>query len=127
MDLDGDGVVDALRTAAGAFDLYFNHPPAGWDEVRQVQRGPLEEFPDVSSPTTSVAELTVVNCGRGLRRHRGNWPWPSWGAGRSTAAFFMPLPGAAGVFGARFDPSGCSSATWTATASTILCTWATPR
>jgi RHS repeat-associated protein len=58
VDLDGDGVVDALRTGAQeGFELFFNHPTAGWERVES--RPPLEEFPDLSlaDPRVKLGDL----------------------------------------------------------------------
>jgi len=59
VDLDGDGVVDALRTAA-RLEHYFNHPDKGWDDVRAEERRPLEDFPDVlfSDPHVRLADMS---------------------------------------------------------------------
>ena len=46
VDLDGDGVTDALRTGS-RLEHYFNDPAKGWHDVRLVERRPLDEFPDV--------------------------------------------------------------------------------
>ena len=47
VDLDGDGVIDALRTGA-SFELFFNDPQKGWETVETRPRRPIAEFPDVS-------------------------------------------------------------------------------
>src|SRR5262249_30708160 len=46
VDLNGDGVTDALRTGS-RLEHYFNDSAKGWYDVRLVERRPLEEFPDV--------------------------------------------------------------------------------
>jgi RHS repeat-associated protein len=58
VDLDGDGVTDALRTGS-RLEHYFNHPAKGWHHVVAVERGPLEQFPDVtfSDPRVRLADL----------------------------------------------------------------------
>jgi RHS repeat-associated protein len=59
VDLDGDGVTDALRTGT-RLEHYFNHPEKGWHEVHVAARRPLEEFPDVafSDPHVKLADMT---------------------------------------------------------------------
>ena len=84
VDLDGDGVVDALRTGT-QFELYFNDARAGWDRVETVPRRPLAEFPDVSfdDPRVKLADLD----GDGLQdivlvdERRIDY-WPALGHGR---------------------------------------------
>jgi RHS repeat-associated protein len=58
VDLDGDGVTDALRTGS-RLEHYFNHPTKGWHHVVVVERGPLERCPDVtfSDPRVRLADL----------------------------------------------------------------------
>jgi RHS repeat-associated protein len=84
VDLDGDGVVDALRTGA-AFELFFNDPRTGWGQVETRERGPLETFPDLSfaDPRVKLADLT----GDGLQdivlvQQGGVDYWPYLGHGR---------------------------------------------
>jgi RHS repeat-associated protein len=85
VDLDGDGVVDALRTGP-SFELFFNDPEAGWDRVETRPRRPLEEFPDVSfsDPRVKLADLNgddlqdIVLVGQGRIDYwpylgHGNW------------------------------------------------------
>ena len=58
VDLDGDGVVDALRTGP-SFELFFNDRRRGWERVETRPRRPLAEFPDVtfSDPRVKLADL----------------------------------------------------------------------
>jgi RHS repeat-associated protein len=58
VDLDGDGVVDALRTAT-ELELFFNDPERGWDRIETRRRRPLAEFPDVdfADPRVKLADL----------------------------------------------------------------------
>jgi RHS repeat-associated protein len=60
MDLDGDGVVDALRTGA-SLELYHNDGNDGWDRVElRPRKHDLAEFPDVSfaDPRVKLADMT---------------------------------------------------------------------
>lgn len=110
VDLDGDGVVDALRTGV-EFELFFNDPAAGWTTVETRRRRPLEEFPDLrfSDPRVRLADLT----GDGLQdfvlveQGRVSY-WPYRGHGRWDGRIVMensPLfPDEAPVAGFGFDP-----------------------
>ena len=59
VDLDGDGVTDAIRSGT-RFECFFNDPHTGWHEVRTFERGPIEAFPDVafSDPRVKLADMT---------------------------------------------------------------------
>lgn len=46
VDLDGDGVTDAVRSGS-RFECFFSDPDAGWDETKRVARKDIEAFPDV--------------------------------------------------------------------------------
>jgi RHS repeat-associated protein len=62
VDLDGDGVIDALRTGVD-FELFFNDPLKGWETVETRPRQPLEVFPNLSfsDPRVKLADLTGDN------------------------------------------------------------------
>jgi RHS repeat-associated protein len=83
IDLDGDGVVDALRTGP-SFELFFNDPRAGWERVETRSRRPLAEFPDVTfaDPRVKLADLDgdglldVVLVGQGRIDY---WPYHGHG------------------------------------------------
>jgi RHS repeat-associated protein len=84
VDLDGDGVTDAVRSGT-RLECFFNDPKNGWTGTRWVDRGPLEEFPDVNFSDARVrwADLS----GDGLRDvvliHDGEVAyWPNRGHGR---------------------------------------------
>ncbi|MBI3969613.1 MAG: VCBS repeat-containing protein [Chloroflexi bacterium] len=59
VDLDGDGVTDALRSGS-RLECFFNDPKAGWNETRRVERRALDEFPNISfsDPRVKLADLT---------------------------------------------------------------------
>lgn len=111
LDLDGDGVIDALRTAPDQLELLFNHPTRGWDRVETRPRRPGEDFPDLpfSDPRVKLADMTgdglqdIVVVDRG-----GVSYWPYLGHGEWGARVFM---GPDGLFdevlaqsGLPFDP-----------------------
>ncbi len=60
LDLDGNGVIDALRAASDRLECYFHDPQAGWHETRRVERRALEEFPNVnfSNPRVKLADMS---------------------------------------------------------------------
>jgi RHS repeat-associated protein len=85
VDLDGDGVTDALRTGT-SFELFFNDGSSGWRERPETrERAALNVFPDVSfsNPRVKLADLT----GDGLQdivlvdQGRVDY-WPYLGHGR---------------------------------------------
>ncbi len=83
LDLDGDGVTDALRAGA-QFECFFNDRDKGWHAVRTVPRGRFDEFPDVafSDPRVRFADMS----GDGLQDivlvHSGSVAyWPNLGRG----------------------------------------------
>jgi RHS repeat-associated protein len=47
VDLDGDGITDAVRSGA-RFECFFNDPDSGWGETRAIARQALTHFPNVS-------------------------------------------------------------------------------
>jgi RHS repeat-associated protein len=86
LDLDGDGVTDALRSNT-RFECYFQSPERGWDSdrVRFVTRQRLEDFPDVnfSDPRVKLGDMS----GDGLQDivlvYDGNIEyWPNLGYGQ---------------------------------------------
>ena len=83
VDLDGDGVTDAIRSGS-RFELFFNDADRGWGETRRVERRLLADFPNVnfSDPRVRWADMT----GDGLQDivliHDGNVEyWPNLGYG----------------------------------------------
>lgn len=84
VDIDGDGVTDAIRSGA-RFECFLNDRERGWHEVIALERGPLESFPNVSfsDPRVKWADMS----GDGLQDivlvHDGAVEyWPSLGRGR---------------------------------------------
>jgi Salmonella virulence plasmid 65kDa B protein/Tc toxin complex TcA C-terminal TcB-binding domain/FG-GAP-like repeat len=83
VDLDGDGVTDAIRSGS-RMECFFNHPQRGWHETRFVERQALEVFPNVnfSDPRVKLGDMT----GDGLQNivliHDGKIEyWPNLGYG----------------------------------------------
>lgn len=83
VDLTGDGVTDAIRSA-DRLECYFNDPREGWGETRRIDCRPLAEFPDVNfaDPRVRWADMS----GDGLQDivlvHDGNIEyWPNLGYG----------------------------------------------
>jgi RHS repeat-associated protein len=85
VDLTGDGVVDAIRSGT-RLECFFNHPTEGWtpENTRWVERGPLEDFPNVrfADPRVKWGDMN----GDGLQDivliHDGRIDyWPSLGHG----------------------------------------------
>ena len=64
VDLDGDGITDAIRSG-GRLECFFSDPQEGWNKTRFVERRALEEFPNVnfSDPRIKLADM----CGDGLQ------------------------------------------------------------
>lgn len=83
VDLDGDGVTDAIRSGT-RLECFFNDPKKGWNDTRWVERRALEEFPNInfSDPHVKWADMT----GDGLQDivlvYDGNVEyWPNLGYG----------------------------------------------
>ncbi|NOT57510.1 MAG: hypothetical protein HOP18_23135 [Deltaproteobacteria bacterium] len=53
VDLDGDGVTDAIRSGS-RLECFFNDPQEGWKSTRRVERRALEEFPNVNFSDSRV-------------------------------------------------------------------------
>jgi RHS repeat-associated protein len=83
VDLDGDGVTDAIRSGT-RLECYFNDPHDGWGATRWVERQSLDVFPNVtfSDPRVKWADMTgdglqdIVLVHDGLIEY-----WPSLGRG----------------------------------------------
>ncbi|MGW1545184.1 toxin TcdB middle/N-terminal domain-containing protein [Streptomyces sp. NPDC002309] len=80
VDLNGDGVVDLLRTEASRFVVFLNEDGKTWSEPRYIPRNhDSEVFPDVffADPGVQLADMT----GDGLSdmvlvRSGAVWYWP---------------------------------------------------
>lgn len=59
VDLDGDGVTDAMRSGS-RMECFFNDPTEGWNSTRWVERQALEVFPNVTFSDSRVrwADMT---------------------------------------------------------------------
>jgi RHS repeat-associated protein len=91
LDLDGDGVTDALRSGA-RLECFFNDAEDGWTATRPVERQALEAFPNVnfSDPRVKLADMS----GDGLQDivlvHDGSVEyWPNLGHGNWGARVAM--------------------------------------
>ena len=83
VDLDGDGVTDAIRSGA-RFELFFNHPKEGWNGTRRVERKDLEVFPNVNftDPRVKWADMSGDGMQDIVLVYDGNVEyWPNLGYG----------------------------------------------
>src|SRR5262245_41870605 len=110
MDLDGDGVTDALRTGP-QFELYYNDPDYGWSDLEVRQRIDSDSFPNVSfeDPRVKLADMTGDNLQDILFIHNGRveyWPYRGYGRwGRRVTMRNSPRFEDAAFFpGIGFDP-----------------------
>ena len=86
LDLDGDGVTDAIRSGT-ALECYFNDPQQGWNNTRRVPRKHLDDFPDVnfSDPRVKWADMTgdglqdIVMVYDGVVQYWPNRGYGNWG------------------------------------------------
>ncbi|HEX6036380.1 SpvB/TcaC N-terminal domain-containing protein [Longimicrobium sp.] len=84
VDLDGDGVTDALRAGA-RLECWFSDPEHGWGETASVDRGSV---PGLEGLTFTDPRLRLADmCGDGLQdlvmlRGRAVEYWPALGGGR---------------------------------------------
>ena len=110
LDLDGDGITDALRTGT-QFELYFHDRELGWTRVETRSRDDFDRFPDVyfGDPRVKLADMT----GDGLQdivyiNSGGVDYWPYLGYGhwgrRITMRGRLEFPDAQAFGGIGFDP-----------------------
>jgi len=83
VDLDGDGVTDAIRSGT-RLECFFNDPKEGWNDTRLVERRDLEVFPNVNFSDSRVRFSDMS--GDGMQDivliHDGNVEyWPNLGYG----------------------------------------------
>jgi RHS repeat-associated protein len=108
IDLDGDGVIDAIR-AAHSLELYYNNPGTGWDQARLAPQGGGAPAVDFRDPRIKLADMT----GDGLRdivllhdRNLTYWPYLGYGRWGSPVTMTNPPQFAdAAAYGATgYDP-----------------------
>jgi hypothetical protein len=56
VDLDGDGVTDALRSGT-RMECYFNHPAEGWNNTRFVERQAIDDFPNINFSAVFLTDM----------------------------------------------------------------------
>lgn len=83
IDLDGDGVTDALRSGS-RFELFYNDPEKGWSETQQIPRKDLKHFPNVNFADQRVkwADMSGDGLTDIVLIHNGNveyWPYQGYG------------------------------------------------
>jgi RHS repeat-associated protein len=110
MDLDGDGVTDALRTGP-RFELYYNDPKDGWSDLELRERIRSDSFPDVSfeDPRVKLGDMTGDGLQDMILIHNGcleYWPYRGYGRwGRHVTMGNSPrFEDAAFYPGTGFDP-----------------------
>jgi YD repeat-containing protein len=123
VDLDGDGVIDALRSGE-SLQAYYNRPPDSWDGPVPV-RGPEVALQD---PRVRLADMTGDGLTDLVLVHDGNlsyWPYCGWGhwdqpvAMANAPRFADPGYGAAGFDPRRLligdvDGDGCADVVYVA-------------
>ncbi len=110
LDLDGDGVTDALRTGP-QFELYYNDPERGWSDLDVRKRTERNDFPDVSfeDPRVKLGDLTGDGLQDILLIQNGRveyWPYRGYGRwGRRVTMRNSPrFEDAVSFPGIGFDP-----------------------
>ncbi len=83
VDLNGDGVADLLRSGS-RMECYFNDPKEGWNEVLQVERKAVDEFPNITftDPRIQLADMTGDSLQDIVSIADGNveyWPYMGYG------------------------------------------------
>lgn len=85
LDLNGDGLVDAMRTSQRMFNLYYNRGDAGWDLPVNIARvRDLARFPDIffSDRRVKLADMTGDGLIDIVWVHKGCLDyWPHYGNG----------------------------------------------
>ncbi len=83
VDLDGDGVTDAMRSGT-RLECFFNDPHTGWNGTRWVERQAIEVFPNVnfSDPRVKWADISGDGLQDIMLVYDGNVEyWPNLGYG----------------------------------------------
>ncbi len=106
VDLNGDGLVDAMRTGQRALYLYYNRGEAGWDTPVSIPRiHDMERFPDVffGDPRVKLADMSGDGLTDVVWVHGASldW-WPHYGNGRFGDRITLSIQPA---LGPRFDPA----------------------
>ncbi|HEX6044699.1 MAG TPA: SpvB/TcaC N-terminal domain-containing protein, partial [Pyrinomonadaceae bacterium] len=84
IDLDGDGITDAVRSGS-RMECFFQDPKEGWRETIEVARKPLADFPDVnfSDPRIKWADMSGDGLQDIVMVHDGHIDyWPALGRGK---------------------------------------------
>lgn len=83
LDLNGDGVTDAIRSGT-SLECYFNDPIDGWNFVNRVPSAELSGFPlDFSDPRVKWADMTGDGMQDAVLVYDGSVEyWPNLGYGR---------------------------------------------
>ncbi len=83
VDLDGDGVTDAIRSSS-RLECFFNDPIQGWNRTRWVERQALDVFPNVdfADPRVKWGDMTGDQLQDIVLVYDGSVAyWPSLGRG----------------------------------------------
>jgi RHS repeat-associated protein len=83
LDLDGDGVTDAIRSGRERLECFFNDPHEGWNGTRWVDRRSLDGFPNsFADPCVKWADMTGDGLQDAVLIHDGSVDyWPALGYG----------------------------------------------
>lgn len=73
VDLDGDGVTDAIRSGS-RLECFFNHPERGWDGLRTLERQSIDVFPnlDFADPRVKWGDMSGDGLQDPVLIHDGN-------------------------------------------------------
>jgi RHS repeat-associated protein len=110
LDVDGDGVVDALRTGID-LELFINDPDRGWEPPALIQRSTIDDFPNLnfSDPHVKLADMNGDNLQDLVFVQQGRidyWPYLGhgrWG-GRGTMTGSPTFQDAVPLPNGGFDP-----------------------
>jgi RHS repeat-associated protein len=110
LDVDGDGVVDALRTGVD-LELFINDPDRGWEPPALIQRSTIDDFPNLnfSDPHVKLADMNGDNLQDLVFVQQGRidyWPYLGhgrWG-GRGTMTGSPTFQDAVPLPNGGFDP-----------------------